>query len=60
MRDKFRANVKVVLPAALLALACYILLGWNVQSPSMADAPIEGMKVFPYLLVLVTALPEST
>ena len=56
MRDKFRANVKVVLPAALLALACYILLGWNVQSPSMADAPIEWMKVFPYLLVLVTAL----
>lgn len=56
MRDKFRANVKVVLPAALLALACYTLLGWNVQSPSMADAPIEWMKVFPYLLVLVTAL----
>lgn len=50
------ANVKVVLPAALLALACYTLLGWNVQSPSMADAPIEWMKVFPYLLVLVTAL----
>lgn len=56
MRDKFRANVKVVLPAALLALACYVLLGWNVQSPPMGDAPIEWMKVFPYLLVLVTAL----
>lgn len=56
MRDKFRANVKVVLPAALMALACYVLLGWNVQSPPMGDAPIEWMKVFPYLLVLVTAL----
>lgn len=56
MRDKFRANVKVVLPAALLALACYVLLGWNMQSPPMGDAPIEWMKVFPYLLVLVTAL----
>lgn len=56
MRDKFRANVKVVLPAALLTLACYVLLGWNVQSPPMGDAPIEWMKVFPYLLVLVTAL----
>lgn len=56
MRDKFRANVKVVLPAALLALACYVLLGWNVQSPPMGNAPIEWMKVFPYLLVLVTAL----
>ena len=56
MRDKFRANVKVVFPAALLALACYVLLGWNVQSPPMGDAPIEWMKVFPYLLVLATAL----
>lgn len=56
MRDKFRANVKVVFPAALLALACYVLLGWHVQSPPMGDAPIEWMKVFPYLLVLVTAL----
>lgn len=56
MRDKFRANVKVVLPAALLALACYVLLGWNVQSPPMGNTPIEWMKVFPYLLVLVTAL----
>lgn len=56
MRDKFRANIKVALPAALLALACYILLGWNVQSPSTADISIEWMKVFPYLLVLVTAL----
>lgn len=56
MRDKFRANVRVVLPAALLALVCYVLLGWNVQSPPMGDAPIEWIKVFPYLLVLVTAL----
>ena len=56
MRDKFQANLKVVLPAALLALACYILLGWNVQSPSTADTSIEWMKVFPYLLVLATAL----
>ena len=46
----------MALPAALLALACYILLGWNVQSPSTADISIEWMKVFPYLLVLVTAL----
>ena len=56
MRDKFQANAKVVLPAALLALACYILLGWNVQSPPAEDISIEWMKVLPYLLVLVTAL----
>ena len=57
MRDKFRANVKVVLPAALLALACYMLAGWNVQAPAAgADVQIEWLKVLPYLLVLATAL----
>lgn len=56
MRDKFRANVRVVLPAALAALGCYIILGWNMQSPAAGDAPIEWLKVMPYLLVLVTAL----
>lgn len=40
MRDKFRANVKVVLPAALLALACYMLAGWNVQAPA-AGADVQ-------------------
>lgn len=42
MRDKFRANIKVALPAALLALACYILLGWNVQSPPQRISPLNG------------------
>lgn len=56
MKDKFRANVRVVLPAALAALACYVVLGWNVQAPPAGEAPIEWLKVFPYLLVLVTAL----
>lgn len=56
MRDKFRANVRVVLPAALAALGCYIALGWNMQAPAATDAPVEWLKVLPYLLVLATAL----
>ena len=57
MRDKFRANVKVVLPAALLALACYMAAGWSVQAPAAgADVQIEWLKVLPYLLVLAAAL----
>lgn len=56
MRDKFRANIRVVFPAALLALACYMLLGWDIQAPAAADVQIEWIKVVPYLLVLATAL----
>lgn len=56
MRDKFRANIRVVFPAALLALACYMLLGWDIQAPAAADVQIEWIKVLPYLLVLATAL----
>lgn len=56
MKDKFRANIRVVLPAAVLTLACYVLMGWNVQAPATSDAPIEWLKVMPYILVLVTAL----
>lgn len=56
MRDKFRANIRVVFPAALLALVCYMLLGWGIQAPAAADVQIEWIKVLPYLLVLATAL----
>lgn len=56
MRDKFRANIRVVFPAALLAMACYMLLGWGIQTPAAADVQIEWIKVVPYLLVLATAL----
>ena len=56
MRDKFRANIKVALPAALLALATLHPARMERAVPSTADISIEWMKVFPYLLVLVTAL----
>lgn len=56
MRDKFRANIRIVFPAALITLLCYICLGWNVHSPTGTETPIEWLKVLPYILVLATAL----
>lgn len=54
MRDKFRVNFLIVLPAALLVVAYYTVRGWNIQ---VSDAPvaIEWVKVIPYLIVLGTA-----
>lgn len=55
MKDKFKVNSLIVLPAALLVLTFYIVEGWHVQAPAQL-APIEWIKVIPYLVVLGTAI----
>ncbi len=55
MRDKFRANLWIALPAALAALVLYVILG--VQLPDMAAlADTNPLLVIPYLLIIVLAL----
>ncbi|MDD6892308.1 MAG: Na+/H+ antiporter NhaC family protein [Bacteroidales bacterium] len=54
MRDKFRVNFLIVLPAALLVLGTYIAHGWGLRL-SEAAAPVEWVKVLPYLIVLGAA-----
>ena len=55
MRDKFRTNARVVIPAALVVLLLYVALGWNMQArPSVEH--IDWLLVVPYLIVLLTAL----
>ena len=54
MRDKFRVNFLIVLPAALLVLSYYTVQGWNRQVSEDPTA-IEGVKVIPYIIVLGTA-----
>lgn len=55
MRDKFRINSMIVIPAALLILAIYILQGLNLNTP-VTTGPIEWLKIIPYLAVLVLAV----
>lgn len=54
MRDKFRVNFLIVLPAALCVLAYYIYCGWHLHTTDEV-APIDWIKVLPYLLVLGSA-----
>ena len=54
MRDKFKVNFRIVLPAALVVLGYYIYRGFGVDVPH-DSYPIEWIKVVPYLVVLVTA-----
>ena len=55
MRDKFRVNILIVLPAALIVLGIYFFQGFSLNATPEIGA-IEWVKVIPYLLVLITAL----
>lgn len=55
MRDKFKVNSLIVVPAALLVLGVYIFQGLSVAAPAQPQT-IEWIKVLPYLIVLGTAL----
>ncbi|MGN8803095.1 Na+/H+ antiporter NhaC family protein [Segatella copri] len=55
MSDKFRVNSLIVVPAAVIVLAIYAVMGLGLQAPT--DIPeVEYVKVLPYLVVLVTAV----
>lgn len=55
MSDKFRANIWIVLPAAITVLCIYIFLGQHVASPASVN-DIQLLKVLPYIVVLLTAI----
>ena len=55
MKDKFKVNSMIVVPAAVLVLLFYIIEGVQVQAPAQI-AEIEWVKVIPYIAVLGTAL----
>lgn len=55
MNDKFKANIWLAAPAALIVLIIYIIIGQGVETPS-AISTIEWYKVVPYMAVLILAL----
>ena len=55
MSDKFRVNSLIVVPAAVLVLAVYGVMGFRLQAPTHIPE-VEYMKVIPYIIVLVTAI----
>lgn len=55
MSDKFRINSLIVVPAAIIILIVYAIMGAETKAPTQV-AEVEYIKVIPYLLVLVTAI----
>ena len=56
MKDKFRTNLLIVLPAALLSLGLYLFLGLSGSEGVESASVAEWYKAIPYLLVLVCAV----
>ncbi len=55
MRDKFNVNIWLTLPAALVVLALYFVIGGNVNVPVGVGA-CEWQRIVPYLLVIVLSM----
>ncbi len=55
MKDKFRANFMLVLPAVLFVTGIYIYKGLSIDNAS-DTGPIEWLKLLPYISIIVLAL----
>ena len=55
LSDKFRVNSFIVIPAAIVILFLYVILGSNISAPT-DTGKADFWLVMPYLVVLVTAI----
>ena len=55
MQDKFKANLMIVAPAAVIVTAIYIVYGLS-SGTEVAAGEVNGVKLVPYLLVIGLAL----
>ena len=55
MRDKFAANIRLVLPAAVATCVIYLLSGIDAGSIGIA-ADVDPAKVIPYMIVIAAAI----
>lgn len=56
MKDKFRVNFRIALPAALATLAILIVIAAQSDPPTMESFDFDIWQALPYFIVLVAAL----
>ena len=56
MKDKFKENFFIVLPAAVITIILFFIITKNGQFVMEKELPYDLLKVVPYVLVLVGAL----
>ena len=56
MKDKFKMNFKIVLPAAILTTILFIFLTRNSSVTNLKMLEYSLVKILPYIIVIATAL----
>lgn len=56
MKDKFKENFLIVLPAAIITIAIFLVITGKGNYTVPEELPYDILKVLPYLVVLVGAL----
>lgn len=56
MRDKFRLNIMLALPAAIVTIVLLLIFGKPITTPEATEYSFNIIKVLPYLFVLIAAL----
>ncbi len=56
MKDKFRENFFIVLPAAIATIILFLVLAWNSNYEVSGNLDYSLIKILPYVVVLVGAL----
>lgn len=56
MKDKFRMNFRIVLPAAILTTIIFGIITMNAAPANMEQLDFSIMKIIPYLVVIISAL----
>lgn len=56
MKDKFRENLKIALPAALITCAILLWIAWNGEAADLGTYSYHILRAIPYFAILVAAL----
>lgn len=56
MKDKFRANIKMALPAAIITFIILLIVGKPDKLPTIDELPYNFILIIPYLFVLISAI----
>ncbi|MDU1643309.1 Na+/H+ antiporter NhaC family protein [Peptoniphilus harei] len=56
MKDKFRANIRMALPAAIITFVILLVVGKPEALPTFEDRPYNPVLIIPYLFVLISAV----
>lgn len=55
MGDKFKVNIRIVMPAVIIVTVIYVMLGRQVSAGMTATA-LQPLKILPYVMVIVLAV----